>query len=272
MKSPEINGEHYAVKIHQQKKALPSLLMLHGFMGDHRVFDHLIKDLASFCNPATVDLLGFGASSKPADSRRYGETHQVKDILKLAQRINLRPLFLFGYSMGGRLALKIALEAPDFLHGLILESATCGITNPDQRTGRQKIDAQRAKSIQKDFSQFLSRWKESDLFKSPVAVDPSLAEKYHRIQAEQSPEALAASLRGFGAGSMTPACDKLKELELPVLLLAGSADEKYQQINRYLAEQLPNATFSSIEAGHRMHLDNPTVFLSELENFIRNHS
>lgn len=268
MEFVDVNNVTYACKIHQRDETLPWLLILHGFMGDHRTFDHLTKDLAPFCNPITVDLLGFGKSSKPEDPKRYGEEHQVKDILQLIKKLNFMGLFLFGYSMGGRLALKTAVAASGIFQGLILESATCGITNPNARAERQKVDAERAKSIQKDFTGFLSRWKELDLFKSPMPVDESLAERYHNIQAEQLPDALATSLRGFGTGSMTPACDELTQLDLPVLLLAGSADEKYQQINSDLAEQFPNATFSSVKAGHRTHLDNPTAFVQKLRNFI----
>ncbi len=268
MESIEIHNQEYAVSIHQRKESLPWLLMLHGFMGDHRVFDHLIDDLCECCNPITIDLLGYGHSSEPSDPHRYNEEQQIKDILQLIDHLDIAPAYLFGYSMGGRLALKTAVQQPEHFQGLLLESTTCGITNPTKRKERKKTDAEWAKSIQQDFESFLSRWKDLDLFQSPVATDESLSEKYHNIQSEQSPSALTTSLHGFGTGSMTPACDDLKKLELPVLLLAGSADEKYQRINRYLVNQFPNATFSSIKAGHRTHLDNPSVFVAKVKIFI----
>jgi len=258
----------YACEIHQHHEDLPYLLMLHGFMGDHRVFDHLTDELCNFCNPITIDLLGYGKSSKPSDPNRYGEDRQINDINAIVEKLEIDSLFLFGYSMGGRLALQTAIEAPAYLKGVILESTTCGITDPQQRKKRRKLDAKWAREIKEDFEDFLSQWKQLDLFQSPVATDESLLKNYQQIQAEQHPDALAASLHGFGTGSMTPVCDELKQFGLPVLLLAGSADEKYQQINDYLVDQSPNATFSSIEAGHRTHLDNPSAFLSELKHFI----
>ncbi len=258
----------YACGIHQQDEDLPYLLMLHGFMGDHRIFDHLTDELCNFCNPITIDLLGYGKSSKPSDPNRYGEDRQINDINAIVEKLEIDSLFLFGYSMGGRLALQTAIEAPAYLKGVILESTTCGITDPQQRKKRRKLDAKWAREIKEDFEDFLSQWKQLDLFQSPVATDESLLKNYQQIQAEQHPDALAASLHGFGTGSMTPVCDELKQFGLPVLLLAGSADEKYQQINEYLVDQFPNATFSSIEAGHRTHLDNPSAFLSELKHFI----
>lgn len=268
MRHLTVNNQEYAVAVHQQKYALPYILMLHGFMGDQRVFSHLIDDLSTFCNPITVDLLGFGQTDKPDSPQKYREEHQVEDLCTLIHKLSCNPLFLYGYSMGGRLALHLASKHAQLFEGLILESTNCGISDPKKRKERQQVDVERAESITNDFEAFLSDWKKLDLFTSPIPPEKSLTQKYHQIQSGQSPSALAASLKGFGTGSMTPVCNQLVKIILPTLLIAGSADEKYQHINQDLSEQLPNATFSSIEAGHRVHLDNPQALTSELQNFL----
>jgi len=262
----KINDVTYAYQ--QQEANLPPLLMLHGFMGDHRVFDHLNKKLTKFCNPIVIDLLGYGESSKPSNPDRHHESKQIKDILFLINKLKLQNPYLYGYSMGGRLALKIALAQPNSFQGLILESANCGITEKQARLERQKVDNLRADQIEDDFESFLSGWTSLDLFDSPLPIDKKLAQKYHRIQSEQLPAALAASLRGFGTGTMTPAYNEVTNFTRPVLLLAGSADKKYQQINNELVNRFPNAIFKSVKAGHRVHLDNPTALLNEIKNFI----
>ncbi|NGP86855.1 2-succinyl-6-hydroxy-2,4-cyclohexadiene-1-carboxylate synthase [Fodinibius halophilus] len=270
MQKVEINNVNYAYKLHQQNKHLPYLLMLHGFMGSQQVFKHLIDELRSYCNPITIDLLGHGASSKPQQSARYNEDQQIEDLLRFIDQLNIAPPLLYGYSMGGRLALKTALTSPPSFSGLILESTNCGISDAAKRKERKKVDKQRAKMIEQDFQTFLANWSNLDLFQSPVAVDTDLQENYHQIQSRQTPSALTASLKGFGAGSMTPVCADLHKWNKPVLLLAGTADDKYQQINNNLVDQFPNATFSSIEAGHRVHLDNPLMLLNEITPFISN--
>lgn len=272
MEMIEINNANYAVKTHQQNKHLPYLLMLHGFMGDHRAFDHLIDDLGDFCNPITIDLLGHGKSSKPDNPERYKEANQVLDICGIIDKLGLSKnrLFLFGYSMGGRLTLKMAIDTPAYFDGLVLESTNCGISDPDERKERRRIDTSRAQKIEESFDEFLSGWKGLEIFNSPLPDNKSLVLSYQKMQSEQSPSALAASLHGFGTGSMTPICKKLHNIKLPALLIAGSEDKKYQRINRYMEKQLPNAIFSSVEAGHRTHLDNPGVFIKKIKDFISN--
>lgn len=265
----ETNRQTYAYEIHQQQAPLPYLLMLHGFMGDQRAFDHLIEELCDFCNPVTVDLLGHGQSSRPPQARHYREEQQVADLRAFINQLDVDgEFFLHGYSMGGRLALKTTLTAPELIDGLILESTNCGIPDEQQRSRRRHIDEQRAGDITADFDRFLEDWQQLPLFESPVPGNEQLQKKYMHIQREQSPEAIAASLRGFGTGGMRPCCDGLPSLKLPVLLMAGSNDEKYQQINRRLVQQLPNAHFSSPKAGHRVHLDNPSAFIKEIKTFI----
>lgn len=265
-----VNDHTYAVYIHQQKKGIPYLIMLHGFMGDHRVFKHLIDDLCNSCNPITIDLLGHGKTSKPEDPSPYSASNQTVDLVEILNRLNLGPLFLYGYSMGGRLALQTVLPNCELFKGLILESTNCGILDPKKRKERRQIDAERAEAITNDFDDFLSEWKKLKLFESPVPRNESIHSFYQQIQSEQPPSALTASLKGFGTGSMTPVCNKLQNITRPILLIAGSADEKYQCINQHLSDQLPNATFSTVKAGHRVHLDNPNALVESIKYFITN--
>ena len=261
---------HFAFDIHQQKPSLPYLLMLHGFMGSQHVFDHLNNPLKKYCNPITIDLLGHGSSSKPIKGKPYSEERQTDYLHAFIRHLEVEHLLLHGYSMGGRLALKCALRYPYLFKGLILESANCGIEKDDQRKQRRHTDHQRAEQLTSNFDQFLNNWQQLPLFEPPQSVNKKLVEKYAAVQKSQSPEALAASLDGFGTGSMSPCCDKLDQLTMPVLLIAGTADRKYQQINRKLVQKLPNAHFSSIEAGHRVHTDNADEFVQAIQQYIDN--
>ena len=261
---------NYAFEIHQQKSSLPYLLLLHGFMGSQHVFDHVITPLKKYSNPITIDLLGHGNSSKPTKGLHYAENQQINHLNAFIEHLEIEHILLHGYSMGGRLALTWNLHNPNLFEGLILESANCGIADNDKRKKRRQVDRQRAEKITSDFDQFLNKWQQLPLFASPRPVDKKLRQKYAAIQQSQSPAALAASLHGFGTGVMSPSCHKLDQLEQPVLLIAGSADKKYQRINRRLVQKLPNAHFLSLEAGHRVHVDNPFEFTTAIQQFIDN--
>lgn len=272
MQELKINGVRYALKIHQKNASLPCLLMLHGFMGNHRVFDHLIDDLKKYCSPITVDLLGHGQSEQAQDPSRYVAKHQIDDLETLIRRLKISPLFLYGYSMGGRLALRTALQFPGKISGLILESTNDGIEDEPLRKERRSLDKKRADKIVEDFDLFLSNWKELELFQSSVSTDETLEKKYHAIQHQQNPASLAASLKGFSNGNMKSVRSKLGSFHKPVLLLAGNEDEKYLKINDTMAQHFANARFLKLNAGHRVHLDNPKELTNHITQFIEQKS
>jgi len=266
-----LNNTVYFYKEHQVRHELPSLLMLHGFMGSGCVFEHILDGLCEFCNPITIDLLGHGKSEKVYDPEQYREDKQIADILELAGTIEFSDIFLYGYSMGGRLALKTALEAPEFFTGLILESTTCGIERKSERAERRKEDKRRAEEIQQDFDSFLSRWSKSELFSSDPETNPPLKDRYKQIQKNQDPKAIAASITGFSTGNMQPVKKQLRNFPVPVLLLAGSRDEKYTDINNTMAQLFTTAEFKKLKAGHRVHLDNPAAVVNTIKQFIAKH-
>lgn len=263
-----VRGIHYHYEIHQEIETLPSLVLLHGFMGSGSAFDHLIHGLKSFCNPITIDLMGHGETEGAELHYRYSTKEQVADLSKLISEQFHLPLYLFGYSMGGRLALQLALHRPDLYCGLILESSTFGIEGETERQARQALDARRSDAIIGNFDGFLHDWKKLPLFSSSN-TSPSLNQKMDDIQKNQNPYWLANSLQGFGTGSMPCVRHKLAELQLPVQLLAGSKDSKFVHINRLMEKEIQNARLEVVnECGHRVHLDQPEIWTEILQSFI----
>lgn len=272
MEELQINGVNYALGIHQRDSSLPYLLMLHGFMGDSRAFNHLIEDLYKTCNPITVDLLGHGRSEKIYSPNRYREEEQVEDIISIISTIDVGSPFLYGYSMGGRLALKTAQSEPTLFNDLILESTNFGIPDDQKCTSRIKLDNERAEKIRRDFKAFLEHWETLALFQSPGITNNELSQRYKQIHAEQDPEAMAASLRGFGTGSMEPVGPHNQHYKGSVLLMAGSGDQKYIDINRKMKELFIRVETRILEAGHRVHCDNPQELSQAINLFIEQNS
>ena len=263
------NGAYYHLKIHQNKRPLPYLMFFHGFMGSSKAFEPLAPRLLQSCNPVTIDLLGHGSTLAEKDPERFTAQKQVDDIISLLDRLQLPNLFLYGYSMGGRLAQHVAVRNSSRLSGLLLESTHCGIEDPAERKKRAETDRKRAKKIEEDFERFLEQWAALPLFESPGGASDF---SYRPILSSQKPELMAASLVGFGAGAMPPVCDKLKTLNLPLGMIAGSADQKYVDKMGEMAQLCPGAIFESIDsAGHRVHADQPEATAKFITQFLEDH-
>lgn len=265
----DINGITYHLDRHQQAPTLPTLLLLHGFMGSGRAFGHLIPRLKKTCNPITLDLLGHDRTGAPENPERFSLDRQLADLHQIVNQLESSALFLHGYSMGGRLALRFALQYPELITGLILESSNYGIEQEEKRKERKKIDEQRAQAIEADYSSFLDEWQKLPLFDSGISAADELSNHYKEIQTQQRASAMANSLRGFGTAQMPSVKDQLHQLQVPALLMAGQHDQKYRSILREMEEHIANSKFHIIkDAGHRIHLENPSAFIDHLKAFL----
>lgn len=266
-----IRGISYHMKVHNGNTSQPALVMLHGFMGSGDLFNQVIEGIQQDCNPITVDLLGHGETEGAELPYRFSTREQVADLSKLIREQCDTPVFLYGYSMGARLSLQLALAQPELFQGLILESGTFGIESESERQMRQSLDASRADDISSGFDRFLKKWDQFPLFKTPNSKPLTARQK--AMRARQEPRFMANALLGFGTGSMPCVRDRLSELKMPVLLLVGEEDAKFHRINHTMARAIPNARLWTIpESGHRPHLDQPEEVASELITFIHSHA
>jgi 2-succinyl-6-hydroxy-2,4-cyclohexadiene-1-carboxylate synthase len=161
-----------------------------------------------------------------------------------------------GYSMGGRLCLRLALDRPDLVRGLVLLSASPGIADDAERAARRQADEKLAGEIERDgVDTFLARWLEQPLF----STLPEDAAGLDTRRAGNTVGTLTHALRALGPGTQEPLRDRLGELEPPFVPAAGVLDEKYVDIAFAMAERVGPEVHPVLigGAGHAAHLENP---------------
>jgi 2-succinyl-6-hydroxy-2,4-cyclohexadiene-1-carboxylate synthase len=265
-----INGIRYYINKIQNDAEKPDLLLFHGFMGSGRSFQSAVPFLTEYVNPVTVDLLGHGKTEGAKSAKRFTLGQQIVDIKRLIEDIFEAKPFLYGYSMGGRLALRYALTFTQTVRGLILESTNYGPEGRQVIRERKALDEERAQSIEDNFSSFLDKWQKLPLFQSKLPVNEDAIEAYRHIQQQQNPLQMANSLRGFGTAQMPSVKDELSTLHLPVLLVAGKTDLKYVEIMETIHQEMPiSKLYIAPNSGHRVHLENPAELTKTIGKFIK---
>ena len=163
---------------------------------------------------------------------------------------------LCGYSMGGRLALHAALALPHRIDRLTLIGASPGVADEAERAARRRADEELARSIELGgLESFVDEWGGLPLFASQP---PAVAAAARADRLRNTPDGLAAALRGMGTGVMEPLWDGLGELRMPVTLIAGEHDEKFRRLAEQMAARIPHASVVVIGgAGHAPQLERP---------------
>jgi 2-succinyl-6-hydroxy-2,4-cyclohexadiene-1-carboxylate synthase len=169
-----------------------------------------------------------------------------------------------GYSMGGRLALRVALDHPEVVHRLVLVSASPGLADPAERAARAAADEALARDVEAmGVDAFLDRWLAQPLFAGVPPDAPGLAER-RRLPAAT----LAHQLRVLGTGTMEPLWDRLGELAAPVLLVSGTADAKFGAVNDAMAGRIPGARHVRVDGGHALPLEAPGALAAAIRAFV----
>lgn len=249
-----------------------SILFIHGFGGCSIDWDEIISILGSEFQILTIDLPGFGKSSKPRDDKFYQTDFLVQLINDILGELKLTEVVLAGYSMGGRLALQFASKHPEKVKALILESASPVLKTKSDRQKRIKSDSALISFINKNsLKDFFTFWQNLPLFatqkKLPVRKQRSILLK--KINAN-SRTGLIKSLKNFGQGEMKNLWNKLPRIKIPTLLLTGALDTKYTSIQQEMVKLFPNSTHKIIEgAGHNLHLEKPEVFVNLVREFLK---
>jgi 2-succinyl-6-hydroxy-2,4-cyclohexadiene-1-carboxylate synthase len=234
-----------------------SVLLLHGFAGTHRAWDGVVEllDRERYL-PLALDLPGHGRV--PAAEGLGGFARCVEGVLARAPE----QFTLCGYSMGGRVALHMALAAPERVRALVLVSSTAGIEDRAERERRREADERLAQALEGlPFERFIERWRAQALFAAEPAEVAKLAREDHR---RNRPEALAAALRDLGTGEMQPLWGRLAELAMPVTVLVGDRDAKFQALGRRIVDRLPRGRLLIVSGGHSLALENPAAVAEAL--------
>ena len=265
-----VNGVTYRVEV---EGSGPVVFFLHGFTGSSETWKPHLPALKAFTT-IRIDFLGHGRSDAPAAIQRYGMEACVDDLLGIQDRLGIKRCAVVGYSMGGRVAMRVALRAPERLWALVLESTSPGIANPADRQDRLIQDARLAARIRKEgVAAFADYWQSLPLFASQSRLPEVIRQALRDQRLQHTAEGLANSLEGLGAGRQKPVLPRLRDLRLPVLLLTGALDGKYGNLAHDMAAVLPHCRARVVpDAGHAAHLEQPTAFDDAVRDFLQVHA
>ncbi|HMF84318.1 MAG TPA: alpha/beta fold hydrolase [Acidimicrobiia bacterium] len=228
-----------------------ALVLVPGFTQTATAWDAVVDHLPADAGPVPVDVptsLGFVETAAA-----IGE-------------LGGRAVYV-GYSMGGRLCLRLALDRPELVRGLVLLSASPGIADDAERAARREADEKLARQIEREgVDAFLARWLRQPLF----STLPEDAAGLDARRAGHTVATLTHALRVLGPGTQEPLWDRIDQLVPPFVPAAGVLDEKYVDIAFAMAERVGRDVHPVLigGAGHAVHLENPEGVASLLRRVL----
>jgi 2-succinyl-6-hydroxy-2,4-cyclohexadiene-1-carboxylate synthase len=233
------------------------LCLVHGFTQTGASWEPVAAHLrAAGHDVVTPDAPGHGSKAATAAGLWDGAR-------ALADEVG--PAVWVGYSMGGRLALHVALAEPAVVTRLVVVSTTAGIGDKGDRAARHAADAALAAEIERDgIEAFVAAWLRGPMW---ATLAPERAGREQRLA--NTAAGLAASLRLAGAGAQEPLWDRLPAIGAPTLVVTGELDRVYRDLGRRMATSLPHATLVEVpNAGHAVPWEQPELFAATIAGWL----
>jgi len=249
----------------------PPVVLFHGFLGNRNDWLNIVTALKDRWYCIVPDLPGHG--KRVSSTSQPSIDHDMNQMMDEITALIKIPFHLIAYSLGGRLAIKLAYERPELIASLCLESAHPGLRTAQDKKQRISDDAGWASRFRQEPIEAVLR----DWYKQPVFSALSQPKYKQQIEhhTQQAIEPLINIFEQTGLGKQFSYWYFLAHIKIPVLYISGQNDCKFSKIGNKLKVQYKNVVSQGYihhiiieDASHNCHLDNSEQFIIIIKSFL----
>jgi pimeloyl-ACP methyl ester carboxylesterase len=243
----------------------PTAVLIHGLSETREVWWRQQSFLEPSMRVVSYDVRGFGDS--PAGNADGTVRQMADDLGQLLSALSTGPAWLIGFSMGGVIAQRFALDFPGSVKGLILIASSCAVGR-----GGQEFFHQRIKDVESGGLESLAKTNDSDARGCFYTGDEELIEEYKalRVGAVRDPAGYlnaCNAMLGIGDNPLTP---ELGAIRCPTSVIAGEQDPYCPpKASQMIADAIPGAELTIFEGvGHCMQFEASDRLNEHIATFI----
>ena len=240
-----------------------NLVLIHGAGDNLNMWYHQVPVFAKNYRVVTFDVRGSGKTDRPEG--QYSIPLFAEDAYQLMKAIGVDRAYFLGYSMGGRIALELAIHHPDLVKGLVLANSSVGIAPPTPESlerRRVTLELLDNGNLQKVAEMMIT----SAFSPNFQSRNPTEFDKYMNVKLQNKPDGIARLMRSFSVPSVPP---DLRRLKCPVLLIVGENDQ-YMGVEqgRQAHQAIPGSKLVILPTGHAAAIELPERFNSAVSGFL----
>lgn len=250
-------------------KGLETIIFIHGLGSYLQAWNKNIDELSKSYRTIAIDLPGYGESTK--EGVEISMVNYAKAVLELMKELHLEHTVLAGHSMGGQIAITVALQAPERISKVILAAPAGFETFSEQQ--KQLLQTNITPEIvQQTTPEQITAYLKANFHLMPADAQFMIEDRLKLMSSNQL-EAYSKAVAGSVAAMVDePVANHLNKLNMPVLILFGEKDALIP--NKRFNPDLSPATVADAgakkikhsqiillpEAGHFLQYEQPALF------------
>lgn len=246
----------------------PTAVLIHGLSETREVWSRQASYLQRSMAVIAYDVRGFGAS--PTGAADGTVRQMADDLAQVLSALAAGPVWLVGFSMGGIIAQRFALDFPGLTRGLVLIASSCAVGREGEKFFNQRIE-----QVSNGGLDSLAAINIEDASGCFATGNADLIAEYTqlRVGAVMEPEGYINACRAMLGIRLEPLTESLAGIGRPTLVIAGEFDPYCPpKASEQIAAAIPNAELRIIDGvGHCMQFEASDILNEYVDEFIRRH-
>jgi pimeloyl-ACP methyl ester carboxylesterase len=246
------------------------LIFSHEFGGDGQSWQPQVRYFSRLYRCVTYNHRGFPPSSVPGRLEDYSQDILVGDLEALMDHLGIERAHIVGLSMGGNVALNLALRSPHRCRSIVV--AGCGGGSTERERFEKDVAAVVELLTRQGIDAFADRYAAGVTRQSYKRKDPQGWQEFRAALSRHSPLGSALTIQGVQRNRPTIFAlkDRLNRLDVPTLVLIGDEDEPCVDPAVFMKREIPTAGLVVIpQSGHTINLEEPAAFNAVVADFLR---
>ena len=250
--------------IYYNKKGTGSaVVLIHGFLENHKMWDGLVNKLKADHTVITVDLLGHGKSDGLCDVHTMEQ--QAKMVSDVMDKLDILKAVIIGHSMGGYITMAFSKLFPEKVSGLVLLNSHPFNDNEEKRHARERA----IKTVKKNYVAYVKAAIPSFFAPDNRSKYKTVIDKLINEALEMKPENIIAALRGMmlRADRSELFCQQSR---YPKMWIVGKKDPLMDADKVLdLANRCKNVDYIELSEGHMSYVENSEDMPEIIQRFLK---
>ena len=260
------------VKLHTESAGRGSaILFVHEYAGDHRSWEPQVRRFSRSHRCITYAARGYPPSGVPSDATVYSQQHAVNDAVAVLDGLGVEAADVVGISMGGFAGLHMAMRHPARVRSLAVLGTGYGARPDEAQRFRGECEAIARLIDESGMASFARRYLSGPARVQFQNKDPRGWEQLVRELGEHAADGAVRTMLGVQRQrpSLYALEAELREIEAPVLIVAGDEDDGCLETSLWLKRVIPRSGLAVLpKSGHTLNLEEPDLVNTFIADFL----
>ena len=239
-----------------------TVVLIHGLAGTLHLWDRVVPRLETRFHVLRYDLRGHGKSDLP--DGEWSLDDFVGDLVALLDSRGIAAAHVVGFSLGGLIVQKLALDHPERVKRLVILSAIAGRTEEEREKVRQRLRNVENDDVETNIALGVERW-----------FSPEFRRNHPDLVQQRIDTYLATNRRGYLNAHRvfvtSDLADELHRIDRPTLVMTGEFDPgSNARMARFMHQAIAGASLEILPGlRHAVLVEAPQVVAEKLDAFLR---